>query len=333
MPIVVGTPEPAQWKILVDSEIEVDRVPLMDARNVVVPYNSAHYRLPEWRMRNGWPVEVPKFDVRAVAITSCAGEQTSYRPHPAQITTDASMRWIASSTTFDETTLRWHPSVGHPGWTWNTSAEHSPSLVSAYSYRVGREILLRSGLNFSSTSCDHLWSAFSGSMSSMTGFSLIFVVSMSASSSKTVPTYSTLIAPGHPTEPGPDEWSEEVSGSSFALQLRGNTIFASADQADFRSIFSVAPMLERTAPGYVGITVDYPWLSIYAGTSSGSLLYTRIDISDEPNALNWVIGRSTGSLRHGADMTLFEVGLYTDPLTKAQMVAQVATLAGSYGSS
>lgn len=329
---VIATPVTATWELDPEVSIELDRSVVFDVSRVLVPYNMAHYRLGEFRMRNGWPVEVPPYDVRAHALTSVSGDRLTYRPAPAQVITQAAVRWIAGDS-YDTTALKWRPSVGFPGWTWESAAEFAPTAIEEYSYRVDREIVVRPALHFNEDAHQHMWSNFAGAMTSATSFSFLMVLNLnsSASADTATPNWSGILSPGHPTPGGATTFAEPVVGSSFAIQVRGKTLFANPDQTGFKQMYSIAPMMERTAPCYLGVTVTPPYLYVYAGNGPSTLRYAMVECGTDATTMAFVLGRSTGTLLHGADMSVFDLGFYVDPLTKEQMVSQVAVLAGSYG--
>jgi hypothetical protein len=309
----------------------------LDLSEIVVPYNMAHFQLDDYRINKGWPVAVPPYDIRATGFVSSTGDIITARPHPASVKTAADLRWIPTTETWDDISLRWSPEDSpNPGYTWATSVEYAPTYLDDYSYRVGKEIITRSALNFVSEQHEHIWSDFNGGFGSLGGFTVIMVLSLQSRFGTDGPDvdYAGLFCAGHAT-PASDEdltFDEVVTGATSDLHLRGRHLWVDGTEGGFQQLFPINLALTRAQPSYLAITVNPPYTKVYMGFGVSTMQVSSARTGDAAsNHLDWVIARSTGSLKHCADMSLFDLSLYANPLDEEELLSEVATLSQAYG--
>jgi len=325
-------------KFQIDStiDLEVDK-DVEDLDHLITPYNAISYRVDDYRFLNGWPVPVPKIDVRAESFVSAAGEILSHRPHPAQVTTNADVRWIPTEESWSIDEMKWRPedTTAYPQYVWESATDFAPTYLNDYSYRIGKEIVSRSALNFSAEENEHLWSNFVGGFEGAAGFSVLAVVSLESKFGldNTDQDFSGLICAGHPT-PGDEEiFPEPITGGTANLHLRGRYLFAEVNGSGFQQMFPVNLALTSSQPSYIGFTVSPPQVKVYMGFGVPTMQVGQFNIQGDvlPNGLNLVIGRATGDILHCADMTLFDLGLYGQPLSDEEMLTEIATLSSAFG--
>lgn len=335
MPTKTLTPERVSWRIDASLDIENNSAQDLDPGRVVVPYNVAQYQLDDYRIRNGWPVEVPKYDVRQEVFASADGEILTSRPNPASITTAADVRWIPTDLTWDPISFKLRPEDGpYAGYVWASSTAFAPTYLTDYSYRVGKEIVSRTGLNFVSANKEHLWSDFNGGFTGLAGYTVIMVLSLESKfgTDGTDLDFSGLLCAGHPTPASPDTFAEEVTGATTDVQLRGRYLWAAANEMGFQQLFPINLALTRAEPSYLAVVVDPPYTKVYMGFGVATMQVAQVRTGlAEPNNLDWVIGRATGDVLHCADMTLFDLSLYANPLNDNDLLSEIATLSQAYG--
>src|SRR3954447_25295725 len=69
------------------------------------PIRLSAWNSDEYRLANGWPVDVPVCDMRARVLISATGEVLADRPDPGDISTSANARWIADEDFYNLTDL------------------------------------------------------------------------------------------------------------------------------------------------------------------------------------------------------------------------------------
>lgn len=330
-------PEPISFAFVPSLDILVEPSNPVDPNLVVVPYNMASYILDDFRVQNGWPVEVPPYDVRQVALVSATGDVLSNRQSPASVKTEADVRWVASNLSWDDVTFAWRPEDGpYPSYVWRSSVEYAPVYVNDYTYRVGKELITLNGLNFAGDNHQHLWSEFSSGFGSAVGFTLIFVLSLQSrfGFDSTDVDYAGIFGAGHATPPGsPNTFAETVTGGQSNLQLRGKYLWANSNQMAYQRLFPINLSLTRAQPSYLAMVVNPPYTKVFMGfgTSTMQVMQVQTGPEPDPNHLDWVLGRATGDLLHCADMTLFDLGLYVNALSDADVLSEIATLSQAYG--
>lgn len=306
----------------------------------LVPFRLAVYDVDEFRMDGGWPEAVPSLDVHTHALVSAAGEIVEFRPDPTAVTTQADVRWIASSDFYNTITGRWAPAASVYGdAAWQTAADFAPVMIEETSYRIGKRILFRDAIQFNQTSHDHFWSDFTPALRNLQGYTVILVASLRASSNTVEGTveYSGLLSPGTTTPPliGGNTFTEAAPSGAASLQIRnGKLCVSTTPGAEFQTGPSISSFLSSSAPVYLVYSVGAPHVRVTVGSGPTSMSTTTfVYPTPQVQNLNVVLGRTTGNVDHCASMLLYDVGLYADQLTDAEITAEIAALSASYGGS
>ena len=330
-------PEPISFAMVPSVSLLVESGTPADPSEVLVPYNAASYILDDYRIMNGWPVEVPPYDFRQSSLIAIDGTVISNRQSPASVQTKADVRWVATELSYDDVTFVWRPEDGpYPGYTWRSSVDYAPTYIDDYTYRVGKELITANALNFAGENKQHIWSDFTSGFGSTAGFTMIFVMSLQSRFGLDGATldYAGLFSAGHPTPGDADDiFDEEVDGAQTNLQMRGRYLWVNSSLMAFQRLFPINLALTRAQPSYLAVTVNQPYTKVMMGFGTSSMQVAQVQTAPdaEPNHLDWVIGRATGDLLHCADMTLFDLSLYASPLSDADTLAEIATLSQAYG--
>lgn len=310
----------------------VEPGPMPEPPGGLYPLHAAAYEIDEYRMLKGWPVAVPKLDIRASALVSCTGEVVSSREAQTGVTTGAFVRWVADEELYDPTTLTWAPLQGG-NQLWYTSVEYAPTLIQNYEYRMGSERFTQmTALNFDSDTQNHMWTDLSRSLGSAGGYTVIMVASPNSiyGNDEDV-SYNGLWSFGVPTPPG-ETFAEETGAGWNSLTIQGNFVYYESESVPRTRSVAIGDQLERTSPTYLAAVFSRPEVTLYAATGPDSMSSITIPGGD-PVGLDdrVVLGRTTGDVQHTADLALFDLGLYPEALSAEKVRAEVAMLARVYG--
>lgn len=316
---------------------KVNEVPqeAQEAPGGLYPMVARAFEVSEYRLHSGWPVPVPTYDIRGTAMITATGEAFSSRDEPSAIQTGALVRWVAEEGTYDETSLRWTPIQNRTGTQlhWHTSVAYAPVLISDYEYRVNDERFYRSALNFDSDSRNHMWGSFATTIGGSSGFTVIMVLSPNSTfgNNLAVP-FNGLWAPGGATPVG-TTFAEDPGDSWMSVTTQGYYLYLETDETPRTLAISIQPGQTSTAPMMVAMVFGRPETVFYVGPGPSSIRSMKVTTGSTPKALNnsFVLGRSTGDVLHTADMALFDVGIYANRLTAAEVTSEFALLSQAYG--
>jgi hypothetical protein len=263
------------------------------------------------------------------------GEVFGDRDEPSAITTGALLRWVADADKYNDTTLRWEPVQNGTGTQvyWETSEDYAPVLLSNYTYRVNDERFYRTALNFDSDSRNHMWADFTTSIGGSSGFTVVMVFSPNSTfgNNLAVP-FNGLWCPGGPTPEG-DTFAEPPGDSWMSVTAQGYNIYLQTEDHARTSAISIQPGLNINAPMMMALVFGRPETLIYVGPGPSSIRSKSMPTgaTAKPLADSYVLGRSTGDVLHTADMALFDLGIYANRLTAAQVASEFALLSQAYG--
>jgi hypothetical protein len=324
--VVVKQMKPGSTAITAKAMTKAGVVPpeIRELPGGLYPLHSAAFEMDEYRIMAGWPVPVPAYDIRAETLMSADGTALADRDPPTSLVTGATFRWIADTNYYDLTSLRWAPiQGGAPPWTAMPGSD--PTLVTDYSYRVGEEMFTSmTCLNFDSDTADYLSCDLNLAMGGSNGYSVIMVMSPNSvyGNNPDVPA-NGLFGPMGDAD-SPPGW--------FSLSIRGNFVWLSSDDSTDQRGVSIGTGQRSTAPMFLAVVVGRPQASLYAASGPSSLLTKRIPTGDASRALraDFWLGR-TPLTPATADLALFDLGIYGDMLTPAQVASEFALLSGIYG--
>lgn len=305
-----------------------------EAPGGLYPLMSSSWEMDEYRIMNGWPVSVPGHDIHANSILSCEGLVLTGRDDPNAVQTGAFLRWVADATFFDEDALVWRPTQGPPDALWETSVEFAPVLIDDYEYRVENEKFVMTALNFDSDTANHMWQDFSNVLTGVAGYTVILVLSPNSAfgNDAEVP-YNGLWCPGRETPPDTPSFTEEISDTWMSVTLQGNFLYLETESIPRTPGVPCAPSLNNTRPSYLALSFARPQTTLYMATGPDNITSKALATGADSASMDYgvLLGRSTGDVGHTADMALFDVGIYANVLTAAQIKDEFALLSRAYG--
>lgn len=295
------------------------------------PLRLMLYTVPEYRILNGWPVSAPRYDVSGKTLVDATGDTLADRPDPFSVSTMASARWIADDTYYDPSELVWRPFQSRLDLAWSTSTDYAPTLLDAYSYSVGKEVFYRNALNFDAEASQHMW--LGPNNLQMNGYTMVMVLSLSSFYGSNTAPYKGLWCFGEPTPAAGQPISETPDGGWVNLTQVGNRLWVETDQSKNTAGVAVGDVVAQTRPVYLAMVVSRPSVSVYVATGPSSIRSTTVPIGTEQVRMDpdIVLGRSTGDVLHSMDMSLFDLGFYTEALNAEQIQAEISTLSQVYG--
>lgn len=221
------------------------------------PMRTKVYSVPDYRVSNGWPVPIPKYDFTAVADFSLDSSKIGTRPAPASVVTGAVDRWVGSG--FDGVaTPNWPATVGST--TFTSNATFKPVKIDV-NYLVGNEYFSRKAVQFSADSKSHLWANISdlglGDLPDVADgeYTLIMVMQTQAQVTNATP-FAGIWYPGSATPTSGTTFSESVSGQHNDVALIGHYIGVGSNitsvPAGAKTNLVANPSFEVTAAGWSG---------------------------------------------------------------------------------
>lgn len=288
------------------------------------PLHSAAFEMDEYRIMAGWPVPLPAYDIRIQTMMTADGTVVADRDPPTSLTTNADMRWIADSSYWDLTSLRWAPIQGEvPPWT--ASPGSDPTLITDYEYVVEDERFVEmTCLNFDSDTRDYLANDLNLVMGGSNGYTVIWVLSPNS------------VYGNNDDIPANGLWGPMTNADTppgwFSLTIRGNYVYLQNDSSpDMRGV-TIGMGQRSNAPMYLAMVVGRPQATLYAASGPSSIRSRRIPTWEGDHALRGDFWLGRTPLTPGtADMALFDLGIYGDMLTAAQVGAEFASLSTIYG--
>jgi len=307
---------------------------------VVVPYRLRLFDAPEYRMNKGWPTAVPPFDIRSRGLANADGYTVDLRPNPTDVTTGASIRWIANTDTFSTDNLSWKPFFSNSGeYTWYSSPDWLPTLVEDYTYTIKHERFTASGLNFSHFLSKHMWGTFP-LLDGAPGYTILMVGSMnSVYTNDSTGGYQAIIGSGYPTL---EEGSfTDRPPNSYEVRLRsGGLEWVSRTGINLLSENTsggppIASLMTKTAPFYLAVTVQRPTAVFHVGGGPSSMKRTFVLSGDKDATFtgDLVLGRALNNTLHCPDMFVMDLSIYGDTLSGDQIRSEVTKLSSTYGAS
>lgn len=300
------------------------RIPpaLLSAPGGLFPLKSAAFEVDEYRILSGWPVPVPDCDIRISCLVSAEGDVLSNRDAPTALTTNADMRWVADDSYYDQTSLLWAPIQGNSS-PWATSAGNAPTLVTDYEYTIGDERFANmSALNFDSNTVDYMWNNLDLIMGGSFGYTVIMVLSPNSIYGNDVDVDNNAL------------WSPDAISGNYALfTVKDQAVWMTTEEIPNQKGVAIGNGLASTAPTFLALVVRRPQTTLYAASGPSKVLTKALAAGAAPEALNtrfW-LGNSPLASSASMDMALLDLGIYGNPLTKAEVVAEITALSSVYG--
>lgn len=305
-----------------------------------VPVGAENYRLRsfrrtgvtvgDYRIRQGWPVATPRFDVRSRAMVSVSGFSQKERPQPLDITPESAIRWIADDDYFDETAGDWTAVQGaNYGFRWKSTIEHQPTFRQEVAYYVGKELFRHSAISFDSYRAEHMYANI-GAMGGSSGYTVVMAMVLNAAYGNAPQRQKIgLWCPGGAPEAA-DEWEEGDVG--FEASIENGYLGVNVPGIIREEGVRMASFIEAPRIVYVAMAFGSPLSHVYACQGPSNISRKSFYVSEPVDAsLNVVLGRTTGSLLHTADMAVFDINVYPDTLGFDDVKNQVSLLSQVYG--
>lgn len=333
MAIVSFTPGRTDISLLATVRVSFEPQPIYEPPGGLYPMRSAAYELNEYRIMAGWPVPVPPYDVHNVGVVSATGERITGREDPLSLTTNAVARWVADEDYYNTTTLTWVAVQRDAELVWKTSTDYTPTFMSGYEYRVGDERIYRNALNFDSDTRDHMWCDLERVLGGSAGYTVIMVVSLNSVYGNNVDVpYNGLWCPGRATPAG-ETFAESIDPNWMSVTVQGQYLWFETESDARQAAIPVYGSLSSPAPFYLAMVFGRPETHFYAGPGPSNLQVKtmKAGLASVPLDNGVVLGRGTGDVLHTADMALFDLGIYANPLSAAEIRDEFSKLSRVYG--
>ena len=336
------TGDPIGFAIIPAVSITIDRPEEVDRSHIAL--RTVYIDTDPYRLYDGRPVAVPKWDMNIGVLVSSVGHVLTGREAPISIDTGAGVRWIAGVNYWDEVYNRWYPTddgLSERFW-WETTDEASPKLWDSvegkgYVYYLGKEEFIRSSVSFDEEAFSHMWSNFDGGNSSSETMTLMLVVSLNPVQRNQ--NYYTVIDSGTEPPAGPsfsEPWAPDIS----IVNRTKCDVFPHKLRIKFDGDLSTTSPDRNPTFGQIGIlTLKYSTTDFYAEWFSEEGKYSRFitpkkSLEGNTNVIyhNLVLGRSNGSvIDNMANMDVFEINMWTDDPDKEALALAKSSLVSAYG--
>jgi len=300
------------------------RIPpqLLDAPGGLYPLMSAAFEVDEYRIKSGWPVPVPDIDIRIDCLVSAEGDKITNRPEPTALVTNADMRWVADANYYDEVACRWTPIQSNVS-PWTCAPESTPTLITDYEYRFGDERFVNmTALNFDSNTADSMTNDLGLSIGGVQGYTLIMVMSPNSIYGNDPSVLENVLW-------GP----QETDGNWVMLTITDQAVWMRTESKPAQKGVAIGNALQSTAPSYLAVVVGRPTTTLYAASGPTRVLVKSLPAGPVAESLSTRFWLGNGPLpgTGSVDMALLDLGIYGNPLTKDQVVAEFAELCKVYG--
>lgn len=287
------------------------------------PYRLNAVEMPEYRIRNGWPVSLPTYDVHGNAgvAMNANGTVTAERPEPTAVTTAASSRWIGAA--YDPATYTWASTYGGAA-NWVSDATYAPTKE-LISYRLKKKMIKRTAVVFDSDLNQHMWGTINASATN--DFTVIMVVNLNSTQNATMD-----------GDAGDDEVAGLLSAQTPAsgdpaLRICNDLLQVQASpDKNFRNVRPVERFYNLATPIYLAYVVGHPRISVYTATNASNIKRWNLTYGYSAKQQNMALYLGRGAdVARSADMMLFDFSLYNSRLGPIEVSKEIAKLARTYG--
>jgi hypothetical protein len=309
---------------------------LQEVPGGLYPLMSAAFEVDEYRILSGWPMPVPDYDIRIECLVSGDGDVLGNRDSPTALLTDADMRWVADSDFYDEVGLQWNPIQGGVS-PWRTTVENAPTLISDYEYTIGDERFVEmTVLNFDSDTANYMWNDLTGFIGGTFGYTVIMVMSPNSMyGNNATLTNNALWSPDDTVITGfEDDGKPILDGSAWTMfTMQDQMLWMTTEEKAQQKGVAIGNGLSSTAPIFLAIVVSRPQTTLYAASGASKVDVKALAAGEAPEPLNTSFWLGSGPFGNSAtmDMALLDLGIYGNPLTADQVVAEISALSGVYG--
>jgi hypothetical protein len=267
--------------------------------------------MPEYRLRQGIPEPVPPVDVRSHSYATLYGATvTNTRPSPMQVAPTSVARWLPTDATWNG--LTWSALAGGAR-SLKADITRAPTITHDFHYYVGKELVTRDALLFSTDLNHYLFTNFTPYLEAEWTMLIVACPLPPKRNALGVSDYYGVIE--HITEPlGLRQYAtaiqyyqgSQANSAQMALGSQTPVIYAISATSTtirfYRRILGVTWVLTLARTGLVG---DYP-----------------MDI---------IIGGESGAPEHSANMALMEVNFYNTRLIDADFEIEASNIYSAYG--
>jgi hypothetical protein len=293
-----------------------------------------------YRLMQGRPMAVPKWDVSGQFTVSAIGRFLGDREDPTAVDVGSQIRWIASEN-FDDLYHRWYPTdsgLAENYW-WESSDDYTPVVHPNYTYYIGKEEFQRAAVTFDEESSSHMWSSFYQGTSASETLTIMIVMSLNPITLKQ--SYYSVIDSGGATPSFiPNPWSEQYAPSGASSNRARVTVYPNKLRMSYGSVSTRTPNDTSPVFNQVGVMTmvfrkelfytewfgelgRYDRLSTYKQTLEGGSGYVWH---------NLLLGRENGSVSaHTANMDVFEINMWTSEPSVEELLYARQALVSAYG--
>ena len=229
---------------------------------------------------------------------------------------------MADDNYYDQTSLLWTPIQGNVS-PWVTSSTNAPTLFTDYEYTIGDERFVdMTVLNFDSNTHDFMWNNLDLIMGGTTGYTVIMVLSPNS-------LYGNDDTVADNALWGPDS----LSGAWSQFTVKNQALYLTTEEIPAQKGVAFGSASHTTAPTYLALVVSRPQTTMYVASGPSKVLSKALAAGASPEPLSTRFWLGNGPFLDSAtmDMALFDLGIYGNPLTKAEVVTEFASLSTIYG--
>ena len=207
--------------------------------------------------------------------------------------------------------------------------DHLPSLITNYEYTVNDERFVgMTALNFDSDTADYLTTDLSRVMSTQDGYTVIMVMSPNSvyGNNEDVKMNALWCNPPDPLYSDLQLFLKDDLNNAAFLYTRMD------GQPDQQGI-AMAAATSISAPSFLALVLARPSLYMYLSQGPQNIASKKLNVGPSTQVLSGeiLLGKWPADDVHGADMALFDLGLYGNPLSAAQVKHEFSLLSKIYG--
>ena len=312
--------------------ISVERPETVD--RIIRPLRTTFVDTDEYRLFNGRPIPVPKFDVRFNLEVNNVGHYITDREDQYGIDTEADLRWVADANHYDETYYKWVPiddGLATQYW-WESTEEWAPTYNQNFRYVVDSEEFNFPSIHFDEEERQHMWTDWGNNNSTSESLTIMMVCFL-APPNRFQDYYSVIDNGSEPPNIG--DFNEPFSGNRVQASIYPHKAKITFDTETVRTSNEKRPSFNK-----VGIlTMQWKKAGFYMQWVSQEEKFSRfttpegvVENNIKPIYHELVLGRKNGSVFNSeANMDIFEMNVWTNDPAKDVLRATRSKLRSVYG--
>ena len=177
-------------------------------------------------------------------------------------------------------------------------------------------------MNFDSDTADYMSIDLSLSMGGVSGYSVIMVLNPNSIYGND----QTIIENGLW---GPDS----ADGAWAAFSIRDQSVYLSTESYPAQPGVPIGDGLSSSAPTYLALVVSRPQTTLYAASGPSDVRSKSLvaGARAEPLSTRFWLGQIASATAGTMDMALLDLGIYPNPLSRSEVVAEFSLLSQVYG--